>query len=31
MNNIIKKNVFYTPVWLIKGDEEILEIIDELK
>ncbi len=31
MNKIIKKNAFYTPVWLIKGDEEILEIIDELK
>ena len=31
MNKIVKHNVFYTPVWLIKGDPEILEIIDELK
>ena len=31
MNKIIKNNLFYTPVWLIKGNEEIIEIIDELK
>ena len=28
---ILKQNIFYTPIWLIKGSTEIIEIIDELK